>query len=83
VTRPENTEGKGFRRRPKMLDYLGTGGMEESEAREHAEGLVRRARHERHAGGAGREVEGEAPDPGAVRERREARQRAQQRSRDT
>jgi hypothetical protein len=83
VARPEKTEDKGFRRRPKILDYLGAGGMEESEAREHAEGLVRRARHERNAGDGGREVEDEAPDPGAVRERREARQRAQQRSRNT
>jgi hypothetical protein len=62
-------QAKGFGSRPKILEYLGTGGMAEADARELAEALVRRARSE-----AGRLTEGEAPPPNEVRERREAHQ---------
>ena len=65
---------KGVSSRPKILDYLGAGGHDEETAREHAADLVRYAR-----GSSGRLTEGPAPDPDAVRERREARQH----SRDT
>lgn len=58
---------RGFLRRPRILDYLGAGGTEEAKARQTAETLVQRAREE-----SGRRVEGPAPDPDAVRERREA-----------
>ena len=60
---------KGFSRRPKVLDYLGAGGMDEESARSMAEELVRRARS-----ASGRTTEGPAPSPEAVRERREAQQ---------
>lgn len=60
-------QDRGFSRRPKILDYLGAGGLHEDEAREQAAFLVRSARSE-----AGRQVEAPAPDPDAVRERREA-----------
>ena len=56
-------------RRPKVLDYIGAGGMVEEEARETARELVRNAR-----AAAGRHLEGPAPDPDAVRKRREALQ---------
>lgn len=36
--------GKGFRRRPKILDYLGAGHLPEDDARALAEGLVRDVR---------------------------------------
>ena len=65
---------KGVSRRPKVLDYLGAGERDEEMARSHAEEFVRSAR-----GSSGRLIEGPAPDPDAVRERREARQH----SRDT
>ncbi len=65
---------KGISRRPKVLDYLGAGERDEETARADAEELVRYAR-----GSSGRFTEGSAPDPDAVRERREARQH----SRDT
>lgn len=58
---------KGFRRRPKILDQLGAG--DEAQAREYAETLVRDTRSR-----TGRVVEGSAPDPDEVRERRESRQ---------
>lgn len=61
---------RGVSKRPKILDYIGAGGVEESEAREYARDVVRHARE----GTDGRAVEGPAPDPDAVRERREARQ---------
>ena len=60
---------KGFKKRPKVLDYLGVGGMDEEDARAVAEELVRSARSER-----SRMPEGPAPSPDVVRERREARQ---------
>ena len=62
-------QDRGFRRRPKILEYLGAGGMPEEEARELAEDLVRRARAE-----TGRFTEGPAPSPDEVREHREVRQ---------
>jgi hypothetical protein len=61
---------RGISRRPRILDYIGAGGIEEAQAREYAEHMVRHARAE----ASGRGVEGLAPDPDAVRERREARQ---------
>lgn len=64
----QRTEDKGFRRRPKILDYLGMGHLEEPKAREHSEVLVRDARAR-----TGRLIEGPAPDPEEVRERRESR----------
>ena len=60
---------KGFRRRPKILDYLGAGHLPEDDARALAEGLVRDARER-----AARLIEGPAPGPEEVRERREAQQ---------
>ena len=62
-------QAKGFGSRPKILEYLGTGGMTEADARELAEALVRRSRSE-----GGRFIEGEPPTPDEVRERREAHQ---------
>lgn len=59
--------GRGFSRRPRILDLVGAGGTTEAEARDFAHDLVRRARAE----SAGRIPEGPAPDPDAVRERRE------------
>jgi hypothetical protein len=70
----EPGEGRGISRRPRILDLLGAGRMPEDEARANAEALVRRAR-----GGAGRGVEGPAPDPDEVRERREGRIRRESR----
>ncbi len=64
------SQERGVSRRPKILDYIGAGGHEESEARVYADGMVRHARAE----ASGRSAEGSAPDPGTVRERREARQ---------
>jgi len=61
---------RGVSRRPKILDYIGAGGHDEAQAREYAEHMVRHARAE----AKGRSVEGPAPDPDTVRERREARQ---------
>ena len=60
---------RGFSRRPKILDLVGTGGMDESEARSFAYQLVRRARAE----SGGRTPEGPAPNSDIVRERREVR----------
>jgi hypothetical protein len=60
---------KGVSRRPKVLDYLGAGERDEETARAEAEELVRYAR-----GSSGRFTEGPAPDPDAVRQRRESRQ---------
>lgn len=57
---------RGFSKRPKILDYLGAGGLHEDDARQAATDLVRRARSD-----SGRSVEAPAPDPDAVRERRE------------
>jgi hypothetical protein len=64
------SQERGVSRRPKILDYIGAGGHDEAQAREYAEGMVRHARAE----ASGRSVEGPAPDPDAVRARREARQ---------
>ncbi len=61
------SQEKGVSRRPKILDYIGAVGKEESEAREYARQMVRHARE-----AAGRQVEEPAPDPDTVRERREA-----------
>lgn len=66
MTQPR--ESKGISRRPKILDLLGAGTMSEGEARDIAEGVVRTIRSS-----AGRTVEGHAPEPDEVRERREAR----------
>lgn len=71
MAEPRDTQERGFKRRPRILDYLGAGNMEESEARDLAYQLTRRARQE-----SSRQVEGSAPDPGEVRERRESRQRS-------
>lgn len=60
-------QDKGFLRKPRILDYIGSGRMQEDEARSTAETLVRRARSE-----SMRRVEGPAPGPDSVRERREA-----------
>jgi hypothetical protein len=59
---------RGVSRRPRILDYIGAGGIEESEAREYAQNMVRFARET-----AGRRTEGPPPDPDAVRARRTAR----------
>jgi hypothetical protein len=64
------SQERGVSRRPKILDYIGTGGHEETDARVYADGMVRHARAEAD----GRGAEGPAPDPDAVRARREARQ---------
>jgi hypothetical protein len=66
VTQPR--ESKGISRRPKILDLLGAGPMSEEEARDVAESVVRSSRSS-----AGRTVEGTAPEPDEVRERRRAR----------
>jgi hypothetical protein len=66
VTQPR--ESKGISRRPKILDLLGAGPMSEGDARDIAERVVRTSRSSR-----GRIVEGPAPEPDEVRERREAR----------
>lgn len=65
----EPRESKGFRGRPKVLDLLGAGGLDEEEARVYAREVVRIVR------GGSRAPEAPAPDPEAVRERREARRR--------
>lgn len=66
----EPRESRGVSRRPKILDQLGGGFLPEDVARSHAEAVVRLVRS-----GTGRTVEGPAPDPDEVRERREARVR--------
>jgi hypothetical protein len=58
---------RDFPRRPRILDYVGLGRVQEDEARSAAENLVRRVRSE-----SMRRVEGTAPDPASVRERHEA-----------
>lgn len=63
-------QNRGFLRRPKILDYLGAGGMDEPEAREYAREMVRYTREMTDP-----QLEGPAPDPDAVREHREALQR--------
>lgn len=63
-------EGSGFRRKPRLLELIDAGGTPEEEAREIAEDSVRHARSL-----SGRTLEGPAPNPGAVRERRESRVR--------
>ena len=60
-------QAKGFGSRPKILEYLGAGGMPEGDARELAEELVHHARSE-----GPRFLEGAAPTPDEVRERQEA-----------
>lgn len=68
MAQPE--ESRGISRRPRILDFLGAGSVPEEEAQANAEGVVRFAR-----GQASRTIEGPAPDPDEVRERREARVR--------
>lgn len=65
------SQERGIGSRPKLLDYIGAGGMEEDDEKLFASNVVRHARSL-----AGREVEGPAPGPAAVRERRAAKQRA-------
>jgi hypothetical protein len=67
MAEPRPQDG-GSLKRPKILDYIGAGHLDEEEAREHARELVRHAREE----GARLVIEGDAPDPDVVRERREA-----------
>jgi hypothetical protein len=62
---------RGVSRRPKILDYIGAGGMDEEQARHHAYEVVRRAREE-----GSRMPEGPAPSPDEVRERREVQQQS-------
>lgn len=69
----EKRQYREFFRRPRILDYIGSGGMDEHEARQAAEGLIRRARAE-----SGRYIEGPAPEPEIVRERREALRHGQE-----
>ena len=64
----------GFRRKPKLLDLIDSGGAPEAEAREIAETSVRHARSD-----ASRFLEGPAPNPDKVRERRESRVRRESR----
>ncbi len=61
---------KGFYKRPRLLDHIGSGWAEEEEARSAAETLVRRTRSR-----SIRRVEGQAPEPDSVRERREVLRR--------
>lgn len=63
-------QGQGSSKRPRLLDYIGAGGMQEEDEKLFASNVVRHARSL-----AGREVEGPAPSPAAVRERRKALQR--------
>ena len=69
----EPKESTGIERRPRILDTLGSGGLPEDQARSLAEDFVRHARD-----GAGRVLEGPAPDPDEVRERRESRRHTRQ-----
>lgn len=62
-------QDRGLPRRPKILDYLGAGGMVDSEAREYAQEMVRYTRQMTEP-----QLEGPAPDPKTVREHREALQ---------
>lgn len=64
----------GFRKKPRILDLIGADGVPEDEAREIAEDSVRHARSV-----TGRVVEGPAPDPDEVRERRDSRARRESR----
>ena len=63
---------KGFSRRPRILDYIGAGGSSEDEARDFARDVVRQARSESF-----HYREAPAPDPEAVRQRREAHQHSE------
>jgi len=70
----ESRESRGISRRPMILDLLGAGRLPEEEARKGAGivvGLVRRD--------GVRSIEGPAPDPDEVRERREGRIRRESR----
>jgi hypothetical protein len=67
MTERRPQDQRGFLRRPRLLDILGAGGMEEEQAHQIAHDFVRRARAE-----SGRLVEGPAPDPADVHERRES-----------
>lgn len=60
-------QDRSLSRRPKILDYLGAGSMDESEAREYAQEMVRYTRQMTEP-----QLEGPAPDPNIVREHREA-----------
>lgn len=68
MAQPE--ESRGISRRPRILDLLGSGSAPEVQARDDAEAVVRAARGE-----TSRTIEGSAPDPEEVRERRESRVR--------
>ncbi len=59
------TEGTGFIGRPKILDHLGAGGLDEDQAREFAYEVVRGLRGQGY-----HSPEAPATDPDAVRERR-------------
>jgi hypothetical protein len=59
-------QDRGFPRRPRILDYLGAGGMDESEARKYAQEMVRYTREMTEP-----QLEGPAPDPDTVREHSE------------
>ena len=68
-----SAQEKGFNRRPSILDYMGGGGSSEDEARDFARDVVRQARSE----GSPHYPEAPAPDPEAVRQRREAHQHSE------
>ena len=59
-------QDRSLPKRPKILDYLGAGGIDESEAREYAQEMVRYTRQM-----TGPQLEGPAPDPKTVRVHRE------------
>jgi hypothetical protein len=63
---------QGFSRRPRILDYIGAGASSEDEARDFARDVVRGARSEGF-----HYPEAPAPDPEAVRRRREAHQHSE------
>lgn len=62
---------RGFKRQPRILDLIGSGGMPEEEAEELAREIVRKVRAE----SGERITEGPAPSPEEVKARREARRR--------
>lgn len=65
-------QDKGFSRRPKALDYVGAGGLDEDDAQRFAQEVVRELRPLSY-----HDPEGPAPDPEVVRERLEARQHSE------
>ena len=72
MAQPEDRTG--ISRRPRLLDLLGGGTTSEEVARENAEAVTRHARRD-----SSRVVEGPAPNPEMVRERRESRLRRESR----